>query len=109
LYGKSPERIAFLHRIMTEAPADGVYPFHNQWNKETYLIKDREWYLFYYGNSQQAMARVMLPKDRKFRLEVIDTWNMTITPVDGEFSGRSEIQLPGRPYFAVRAKVINEK
>jgi hypothetical protein len=108
LYGKSPERIAFLHRIMTEAPAEGVYPLHNQWNKETQLIKDREWYLYYYGNSQQAMARIMLPKELKFRLEVIDAWNMTITPVAGEFSGRTEIPLPGRPYVAVRAKVINE-
>lgn len=107
LYGKSPERIAFLHRIMTEAPSDGVYPLHNIWNKETQLIKDREWYLYYYGNSQQAMATLTLPKDIKFRIEVIDAWNMTITPVAGEFSGRAEIPLPGRPYIAVRAKAIN--
>jgi len=45
LYGKSPERIAFLHKIMTEAPSEGVYPLHNRWNKETQLIKDGEWYL----------------------------------------------------------------
>jgi len=50
---------------------------------------------------------VTLPKDRKFRLEVIDAWNMTVTPVSGEFSGRAEIPLPGRPYVAVRATVIN--
>ena len=61
LYGKSPERIAFLHKIMTETPEKGVYPFHNLWNKETYLIKDNEFYLFYYGNSQQAKARMYLP------------------------------------------------
>lgn len=107
LYGKSAERIAFLHRIMTEAPAEGVYPLHNLWNKETHLIKDREWYLYYYGNSQQAAATFTLPKDIKFRLEVIDAWNMTITPVAGEFSGRAEIPLPGRPYIAVRVTAIN--
>ncbi len=107
LYGKSPERIAFLHKIMTEAPSEGVYPLHNRWNKETQLIKDGEWYLYYYGNSQQAKAMVTLPKDRKFRLEVIDAWNMTVTTVSGEFSGRAEIPLPGRPYVAVRATVIN--
>jgi len=92
---------------MTEAPHEGVYPLHNLWNKETQLIKDREWYLYYYGNSQQAKAMVTLPKDMKFRLEVIDAWNMTVTPVSGEFSGRAEIPLPGRPYIAVRATVIN--
>ena len=69
---------------MNERPVDGVYPLHNLWNKEMQLIKDKEYYLFYYGNAQQKSARLRLPKDVKFRLEVIDTWNMTITPV-GEF------------------------
>ena len=107
LHGKSPERIGFLHKIMTETPAEGVYPFHNIWNKETYLIKDGEFYLHYYGNSQQAKARLYLPKDTKFRLEVIDAWNMTVIPVEGEFSGMTEIPLPGIPYIAVRATKIN--
>lgn len=109
LYGKSPERIAFLHRIMTEAPVEGVYPFHNKWNKETFLIKDKEYYLYYYGNSQQAMARINLPKDVRFKLEVIDAWNMTVTPVEGEFSGRTEIPLPGKPYYAVRARAVKNQ
>ena len=103
LYGKSPERIGFLHKIMTETPLEGVYPFHNIWNKETYLIKDNEFYLHYYGNSQQAKARFYLPKGVKFRLEIIDAWNMTVKAVEGEFSGMIEIPLPGKPYIAVRA------
>ena len=106
LYGKSPERIGFLHKIMTEAPTEGVYPFHNIWNKETYLIKDREFYLYYYGNSQQAKARLYLPEDVRFSIEVIDAWNMTINQVQGEFSGLTEIPLPGKPYFAIRATRI---
>jgi hypothetical protein len=107
LYGKSPERIAFLHRIMKEAPVEGVYPHHSIWNKETYLIKDNEFYLHYYGNSQQAKARLYLPEKVKFSLEIIDAWNMTITPVSGEFSGLTEIPLPGIPYIAVRASAID--
>lgn len=106
LYGKSPERIAFLHRIMLETPENGVYPFHNIWNKETYLIRDNDFYLYYYGNSQQAKARIYLPEKIRFSLEVIDAWNMTVTPVSGEFSGQAEIPLPGRPYMAVRARRI---
>ena len=103
LYGRSPERIGFLHKIMTESPVEGVYPFHNIWNKETYLIKDNEFYLYYYGNSQQAKARIYLPKDVKFSLEIIDAWNMTVNQVPGEFSGMNEIPLPGKPYIALRA------
>jgi hypothetical protein len=106
LHGKSPARIAFLYKIMSEAPSGGLYPFHNKWNKETCLFKDNEYYLYYYGNSQQLKARIYLPAKLKFRLEVIDTWNMTVIPVDSLFSGQTEIPLPGKPYIAVRATVI---
>jgi hypothetical protein len=106
LYGKSPDRIGFLYKIMTEAPERGVIPFHNVWNKETYLYKDREYYHFYYGNSQQSKARLYLPEDVEFNLEVIDAWNMTCALVNGKFSGLTEIQLPGKPYIAIRAKRV---
>jgi len=49
---------------------------------------------------------IRLPEDQKFRVEVIDAWNMTITPVEGEFSGVSDIPLPGRSYVAVRAVAV---
>ena len=107
LYGKSPERIAFLHKIMNDRPADGVYPLHNLWNKEMQLIKDKDYYLFYYGNAQQKSARLNLPKDVKFRLELIDTWNMTITQIDSIYSGSVEIKLPGTLWMAVRAIKVN--
>lgn len=37
---------------------------------------------------------------------IIDEWNMTVTPVEGEFNGMTEISLPGTPYVAVRARVL---
>jgi hypothetical protein len=56
----------------------------------------------------------------RFTAEVLDTWNMTITPVPGVFtltkkdnyffadrSGRS-ISLPGKPYLAIRIKRVEE-
>ena len=103
LYGESPERIAFLHKIMKDAPTDGLYPFHNEWNKQTYLYKTGEYYIHYFGITQQAAAIIHLPENTEFRLDVIDAWNMTATPVEGTFSGRVEIPLPGKPYMAVRA------
>jgi len=110
LYGKSPERIAFLQKIMNERPVDSVYPLHNLWNKEMQLIKDKEYYLIYYGNSQQKSARLHLPKDVKFDLELIDTWNMTIKKIEGVYFGMVEIKLPGTLWMAVRAiKTSNKK
>ena len=51
-----------------------------------------------------------------YRADIIDTWNMTITPVEGVFvmkkrdrytfvdrDGR-DIKLPGKPYQAVRLR-----
>jgi hypothetical protein len=104
LKGKSPARIAFLRKIMEERPVSGVVPFHNLWNKEMYLFKPGEYYLYYYGNTQQKLARFQLPGNIKFKFEVIDTWNMTITPVEGTFIGSAEIKMPGRPWMAVRIK-----
>lgn len=109
LYGESPERIAFLHKIMKDVPTERLYPFHNEWNKQTYLYKHNVYYLHYYGVSQQASAILKLPEDIEFRLEVIDAWEMTITPVEGTFSGRTQIPLPEKPYMAVRATAIKNQ
>jgi len=56
----------------------------------------------------------------KFTVEILDTWNMTATPVPGTFTlvkkdnyfhadkdGRA-IPLPGKLYMAIRIKRVNE-
>ena len=106
LYGKSEPRIAFLKKIIEEAP-EKLTPFHNEWNKQYYLFKEDEYYLFYYGNTQQALARLELPSENLYTLEVIDGWNMTIDSLPGRYKGYTEIKLPQRPYIAVRAVKID--
>jgi hypothetical protein len=56
----------------------------------------------------------------KFRVEVLDTWNMTVTPLDGVFvlkkkdnysyvaTGGRSVPLPGRPYQAIRIQRVKE-
>ncbi|MEO9893867.1 DUF5060 domain-containing protein [Aurantibacter sp.] len=105
LYGKSPERIAFFHQIMKEAPEVDLVPLHTEWNKAMELYKKDDYYLYYYGNSQQASAIIKLPEDKKYIIEVIDTWNMTISKLDKLYSGTIEIELPQKPYMAIRARV----
>jgi hypothetical protein len=39
--------------------------------------------------------------DTPWRAEVLDTWNMTVTDA-GVHKGRFRVDLPGRPYMAVR-------
>jgi len=102
LYGKSPERIAFLHQIMKEAPAQGLTPLHTEWNKETYLFKGDEYFLHYYGNSQQASAILKLSEDKNYSVEIIDAWEMTLEKLEKQYSGTTEIDLPQKPYMAIR-------
>jgi hypothetical protein len=59
-------------------------------------------------------------EEMKFTAEVLDTWNMTVTPVEGTFTlkklddyfyGDAEgrkIELPGKPYMAIRIKRVKE-
>jgi len=43
-----------------------------------------------------------LPKDAVYNVEIIDSWSMTITSVQKKFSGHSLIELPQKPYIALR-------
>ncbi|HKT56289.1 MAG TPA: DUF5605 domain-containing protein [Microbacterium sp.] len=36
-------------------------------------------------------------------MDVIDTWNMTVDRLPGTHAGTVRVELPGRPYMAVRA------
>lgn len=107
LYGQSPERLKFLHQIMKEAPEQGLKPVHDAWNKDTSLYKDDVFFLFYYGNSQQASAILNLSKDKKYTVEIIDAWNMNIEKLKNLYCGITEIQLPQRPYMAIRAQIVD--
>ena len=57
--------------------------------------------IHYLGVCQPAKRRVILPEDTKYQVDLIDTWNMTVTPL-GEMSGFNIIQMPGRQYMAIR-------
>ncbi|MAG13435.1 MAG: DUF5060 domain-containing protein [Spirochaetales bacterium] len=101
LYGQSPQRIAFLRSVIEDAPATGLRPA-GLGNVTVCCSKTGEYYLYYFAERQPAEKSFTLPEERKFRAEIIDTWDMTITPVPGHFSGTFRLELPGKPYVAVR-------
>lgn len=105
LHGESPARIAFLQRIVKESSLDAIRPISTNWN----LVgggKEGEYYLFYFGLSQPLYKDITLPQDAQFTVEVIDTWNMTITPLPGTLSGQCRISLPGKPQIALRVQKV---
>jgi hypothetical protein len=130
LKGQSPTRLAFLRNVLDDAPAAGIEPI-DKWQNPEYGGQASLYYLVYLGKRAPAVWAFQLPKPpqgsgippaegMKFTAEVLDTWNMTIAPVDGLFTlkektdyffadkdGRS-IPLPGKPYMAIRIKRVNE-
>jgi hypothetical protein len=118
LRGQSPPRLAFFRKILGESPPEGLEPI-DKWQGHPFAGKHAQYYLGYFGEQAPAswpfvLFKTGLADGMKFRAEVIDTWNMTVTPVAGVFdivkrdnytfadkAGRS-IALPARPYMALR-------
>jgi hypothetical protein len=128
LKGQSPSRLAFLKKVLDDSPPEGIEPI-DKWQNPIYGGQASKYYLIYLGKETPTAWRFELPKPplgpgnppaegMRFNAEVLDTWNMTITPVDGVFTltkkdnytyadkdGRS-IPLPGKPYMAIRIKRV---
>lgn len=108
LRGESPKRIAFLRKILEEAPAGGLEslePFMHQQYQSAGI--EGKYYLIYFGIHQPARWTIDLPVENSYQVEIIDTWNMSIRLIRGTFQGKFEIDLPGKPYMALRVQRIS--
>jgi hypothetical protein len=118
LHGQSTPRLAFLKSVMEAGPTPGFEPIDKWWDRHL-GGQAGSCYLRYFGEGAPAEWAVDLPKDgleggERFKVDVLDTWNMTITPVEGAFvmakkdayslhdPKRPTVALPGRPWIAVR-------
>ena len=113
LVGESPERIAFFRSIMEQAPVDEMTPElidkgdpENLNTNIYYFSKKGEYYLAYAAEKGQTIA-LDLPGDANYSVDMIDTWNMQITPSEKKYTGKSDIELPAKPYMALR--IIKQK
>ncbi|WP_406246644.1 DUF5060 domain-containing protein [Microbacterium sp. M] len=113
LNGTSAPRLAFLKQIMEDGPAPGINALQPDWGYDIGGV-DSQYYIKYFGGNAPTEWNALLPSGAgtSFNVDVIDTWNMTITPI-GVFSlakatggaqdpSRPTIQLPGTPWIAVR-------
>lgn len=129
LRGQSPQRLAFLRQVLEESPPEGIDPI-DKWQNPQYGGQPGKYYLVYLGKTQPTSWEFKLPKppqgknaledEMKFNAEVLDTWNMTVTPVPGVFTVKRKtdyfygdrddrrIALPGKPYIAIRIQRADE-
>ncbi|WP_106815154.1 apiosidase-like domain-containing protein [Microbacterium timonense] len=90
LRGESPARLAFLRGILDDIDGAGLDPI-DKWDDPRYVAGiPRRVYLQYLGRSAPATWSFRLPigvpgerpqPGDRFQVDVIDTWNMTVTPV----------------------------
>lgn len=102
LHGQSPERIAFLRKLIEDAPNTRLAPLDLGWDYLPCCGGAPDYYLHYFGNTQPASRTVALPGENTYSVDIFDTWNMTVETLEGEFSGECEIPLPSKPYIGIR-------
>ena len=124
LHGQSPARLAFLRQILEAAPAAEVDPI-DKWQDLQTAGKPGEYYLIYFGKDKPTQFLFELPRQglapgMEFKVDIIDTWQMTITPVEDIFKivadttyryhaeGQKIIELPGEPYIALRVRRVGQ-
>ena len=125
LRGESPPRIAFLLKILEEGPPEGLDPIDVEmfpWFRGgtvTLGAKEGEYYLYYLGDHQPGELVMALPAGGPYAIDIIDTWEMRMSPVPGKFmgvpavkrldkpwrwDGMVTIKMPRKPYQALRIR-----
>ena len=127
LKGTSWKRIAFLRNIVEALPAP--LSLADPGRDNTVATTGNGTYLVYFGKQMNEYWAFNLPSKngsgsklksgKRFKVEIIDSWDMTIKPVAGIFETAIEsdyrlydkemkkIRLPLKPYVALRITELN--
>jgi hypothetical protein len=105
LKGESPPRIAFLRTILDEVPGSGLEPLPSEWDLPSAGIPG-EHHLAYFGFMRPRFRTFAMPAGTAYHVDVIDTWNMTVETLAGEYEGTFRVDLPARQYMAVRLRAV---
>ena len=123
LKGTSPQRIAFLRKLVEETTAAGkslragleATPNAYYLNAVSYAqssagagtnSQTAQEILFYTDFHQPVYYDFPLPEG-SYSAELIDPWEMTIKALPGKFSGKVKVRLNDRPYQAVRFRRLD--
>ena len=105
LHGLSQFRIRFLREVMADYGNPRFLCFGNSTQYPEGAEED-EIFAWYFGNTQSRAQDIVLPSRHGYLVEVIDTWNMKRTILDGIFSGVCEVPLSGKPYMTIFARKV---
>jgi len=102
LYGQSPGRIAFLKKIMEEMPDGGLAPVTLGKDAKISGGIGDSFFLVDCADYQPAYKDLVLPSGKKYKIDLIDVWNMTVTTLKGVYEGNCRVTLPGKRFIVLR-------
>lgn len=109
LVGQSMERIAFLENLISESPTGRLEPISSNLLCPTPVSGVKGRYEVHYNSySQHKFRSLEVPEGCAAEIDIIDTWAMTIETLPGTYTGSQTIELPGRPYMALRMRVLEK-
>ncbi|MEZ2132030.1 MULTISPECIES: DUF5060 domain-containing protein [unclassified Sinorhizobium] len=126
LRGEAWKRIGFMRDLLEQDVVNGLEPMgtiHDwPWSRVS-GARDGDVRFIYFGEHQPVIWSPGLPMDSDdYDVDVIDTWNMTVTPVrkveapithptrhgsvvrGGKPDAAFGVELPGKPYQAIRVR-----
>jgi hypothetical protein len=129
LRGEAWQRIGFLRAILEEDVKNGLTPMGGNtswpWSRVSGAHDGKVSYI-YFGEHRPLEWTTGLPTDNgRYEVELIDTWNMTVTPVSqvppliphptrhgdvvrgGKPDATFGVKLPGKPYLALRVRKLD--
>jgi len=113
LKGESAARFDFIAKLNEEIGAITYLPEYNPWDVPVGGIKDKV-YIAYFGFNrprfrdfyfENPMSKLQFPEG-SYKVEIIDTWEMTIKDCGVMPFNEIKVELPGKPYMAVRLTKI---
>jgi hypothetical protein len=108
LVGDSPARIGFLAEILRQVPGGVLDPLPGDWDAPRGGVPG-VLELIYFGFNRPSYRTIFLPPGQVCTVDVIDTWNMTVEPLDGQRSGIFRVELPSRQYMAIRLTMVGSR
>lgn len=124
LIGTSPDRIAFLRRVMEQfgpvTPNDSGNDWDLCWGLGgktfAWVVQGpggevtrrfAEKMICYFGFMRPRFRGFRLPEDVRYRVYVLDTWEMQETLLPDLYSGHCRIDLPGKTGIALRFEKVD--
>jgi len=112
LKGESTPRIAFLRSILEEGSSKRLFPKRIQKNAQWDTLIGHmgdDYLLVWLGENQPAFKWLaMLPEGKSYYIDIIDSWNMTITRLPETYKMGDKLALPGKTGIALRMTLVNQ-